>query len=40
MYKCPYCGAEFLTEQDYNIHILTCKPKPKEEKKENKEEKK
>ena len=37
MYKCPYCGAEFLNEQDYNSHILTCKPKIEETKEVKKE---
>jgi len=24
MYKCPFCGAEFLYERDYNEHVVKC----------------
>jgi uncharacterized C2H2 Zn-finger protein len=36
MYKCPFCGAEFLRKEDYNTHVRECpyqygKPEPKVE---------
>ena len=35
MYKCPFCGAEFLRKEDYNTHVRECpyqygKPKVEE----------
>lgn len=44
MFKCPFCGAEFLTLQYYNEHVLKCpyqfgKPKKESKKHEPKVEK-
>jgi uncharacterized C2H2 Zn-finger protein len=45
MFKCPFCGIEFLREQDYNLHVVKCpnqygKPEKKKEKHEPKVEEK
>lgn len=34
MFKCPFCGAEFLRKQDLDAHVISCPyqyEKPKEE---------
>jgi len=39
MFKCPFCGVEFLREQDYNAHVVKCPfqyGKPEEKKKKHK----
>jgi len=24
MFKCPFCGAEFLRQRDLDTHVLSC----------------
>ena len=40
MYKCPFCGKEFIRLQDFNVHVLKCTKQYATAKKERKRKKK